>query len=226
MTYGATAFYRLDRNSVTDLIEPHGADVVLITKTNLPLSRSAGLDFSASGKLVGKLSYDLAGNLFYSQIDATALGAAALKSTMGLDLKASLEYRPTAADTLQLSFSRQDRRLTPQGQVSAIDLVNLGYKRELRPELALAATVSDLLDGQRFNRRISTVGLVDDYSRYQLGRLVTVGLIYSFLRRTGEVQVGRLRLRAVSSLTGAGPAATRRSPAPAWRCASGAPGSR
>jgi len=184
--YGATAYYRVDRNSVTDIIEPHGADVVLITKTNLPLSRSAGLDFSASGKLGGKLSYDLAGNLFYTQIDAAALeapgalGAPGLRSTVGVDLKASLEYRPTSADTLQLSVSRQDRRLTPQGQVSAIDLVNLGYKRELRPDLALAATVSDLLDGQRFHREISTPGLIDNYTRYQVGRLVAVGLIFTF----------------------------------------------
>jgi outer membrane receptor protein involved in Fe transport len=179
LSYGATAYYRLDRDSVTDIVVPQGADVVLSTKTNLPKSQSAGLDFDASGKL-GKLSYSLAGNLFYTQIDATALGALGLKSTTGLDLKASLEYRPTGADTLQISFSRADKRLTPQGQVNAINLVNLGYRRELRPDLALAATVSDLFDGQRFRRQIDTTALVDDYTRHQIGRLVSVGLIYTF----------------------------------------------
>ena len=179
-TYGSTAYYRRDRNAVTDIIQPVSADVVLITKTNLPQGQSAGLDFNASGKLGGRLSYSLAGNFFYTQIDATALGAHGLKSTTGLDLKASLEYRPTAADTLQVSMSRQDKRLTPQGQVDAIDLVNFGYKRELRPDLSLAATLSDAFDGQKFRRQISAPGLVDSYTRYQVGRLVSVGLIYTF----------------------------------------------
>jgi outer membrane receptor protein involved in Fe transport len=179
-TYGATAYYRLDHDSVTDIIEPLGANVVLDTKTNLPKSQSAGLDFNASGKLGGKVSYNAAGNFFYTQIDASALGATGLKSTVGVDLKASLEYRLTAADTLQISVSRSDRRLTPQGEVNPIDLVNLGYRRQLRANLALAATASDAFDGQKFRRQISTPGLADDYTRYQIGQLVSVGLIYTF----------------------------------------------
>ncbi len=114
-TYGATAYYRLDHDSVTDIIVPLGADVVLSTKANLPRSQSAGLDFDASGKLGRRLSYSVAGNVFYTQIDARALGALGLKSTTGLDLKASLEYRPTGADTLQLSFSRSDKTPDPAG---------------------------------------------------------------------------------------------------------------
>jgi outer membrane receptor protein involved in Fe transport len=179
-SYGATIYYRYDRNSVTDIVTPVSADVVLSTKTNLPKSQSAGLDFSAGGKLWSKLSYDLAGNLFYRQIDAAALGLPGLRSTVGIDLKASLEYRPTGADTFQLSASRQDKRLTPQGQVDAINLVNFGYKRELSRALSFTATASDAFDGQRFHRRIDIPGLIDDYTRYQIGQLITLGMVYTF----------------------------------------------
>lgn len=179
-SYGATAYYRIDRDSVTDIVKPLGADIVLTTKTNLPESRSAGVDFNVGGKLGSRLSYSLAGNAFYAQINAAMLGAHGLQSTIGVDLKASIEFRPTKADMLQISFSRQDKRLTPQGDVGAINLVNLGYRRDLRPDLALVATGSDVLDGQRFRRVVSAPGLRDDYIRHQIGRVVSIGLIYSF----------------------------------------------
>jgi outer membrane receptor protein involved in Fe transport len=180
IAYGATAYYRSDRNSVTDVIQPVSADVVLATKTNLPKSRSVGVEFTANGKLVADLSYSLSGNLFATQIDAASLGAPGLKSTTGLNLKASLDWRPTKVDTAQISFTRSDKRLTPQGYISAINLVNLGYKRELRPDLSLVMTVSDLFDGQKLRRIITTSQLSDAYQRYQVGRIAYFGVVYTF----------------------------------------------
>jgi outer membrane receptor protein involved in Fe transport len=182
LTYGATAYYRFDRNSVTDIVQPVSDDVVLTTKANLPKSRSAGLELTARGKIVSTLSYNLSGDLFSTQIDATALGAAGLKSTTGFNLKASLDWRPTAADTAQVSLSRSDRRLTPQGSVAAINLVNLGFRRQLAPNLAAVVTVTDALDGQKLRRVTTTPLLHDDYLRHQYGRLAYVGLVYTFGR--------------------------------------------
>ncbi len=179
-TYGVTAYYRFDRNSVTDIVQPISDDVVLTTKANLPKSRSAGLELTARGKLSADLSYNLSGELFSSQIDATALGATGLKSTTGFNMKASLDWRPTSADTAQISFSRSDRRLTPQGSVGAINLVNLGFKHQLRPDLAAVVTVTDAFDGQKQHRIITTPQLRDDYFRHQFGRIAYVGLVYTF----------------------------------------------
>ena len=180
LNYGLTAYYRFDRDSVTDLTSVVSADVVLVTKTNLPKSRAAGLEFTADGKVLSQLSYIVSGNLFYSQIDAAALGASGLRSTMGLNLKASLQYKPTSADTAQISFSRTDRRLTAQGYVDAINLVNVGYRRQIRSNLAAVITLSDGLDGQRYHRVVNTPGLIDDYTRYQVGHVAYVGVIYTF----------------------------------------------
>lgn len=180
LNYGATAYYRRDKNSVTDVLRPISADVVLATKMNLPLSQSGGVAFTAGGKLGRRLSYNLSGDLFAAQIDATALGATGTKSTTGLNLKASLDYRPTSKDTAQISVSRTDKRLTPQGEISAINLVNLGYRRQLRPDLAAVVTVTDLFDGQRQQRLINTPQLRDDFLRHQLGRVAFVGVVYTF----------------------------------------------
>jgi outer membrane receptor protein involved in Fe transport len=180
LSYGATAYYRFDRNKVTDVVEPVSDDVVLSTKANLPKSRSAGVEFSLNGKLGQALSYALSGNLFYTQIDASGLGQAGLSSTTGFNLKASLDYRLTTADTAQVSFTRTDKRLTPQGWIGAINLVNIGYKHQLTPSLAVALTVTDLFDGQRQTRYVDTPALHDVYVRHQLGRIALLGLTYTF----------------------------------------------
>ncbi len=180
LTVGLTGYYRFNRDSVTDVTRVVSAEVVLATKANLPVSRAAGLELSASGKIFPQLSYNSSGNLFFNQIDAAALGFGGLKSTTGLNAKASLDWRPTASDTAQLSFSRTDRRLTPQGYVSATNQVNLGYQRRLWSHLSAVATVSDLFDGQRMVRVLDTTGLRDVYSRHQLGRVVYAGLSWTF----------------------------------------------
>ena len=179
-SYGITGYYRRNKDSVTDVTEYLGNGLSLTTKTNLPRINSGGLEFSASGHLLPKLGYSLSGNAFYTQIDATALGFPGLKSTTGVNLKAKLDYRPTAADSAQIAFTRTDKRLTPQGSVSAIDLVNLGYKHVLTPALAGVATVSDLFSGQRSQRVAATPAFTQVYRRNVEGRIVYVGLVYTF----------------------------------------------
>ena len=103
-----------------------------------------------------------------------------MRSTTGVNGKASLDFHPTAMDAWQLSASRTDRRLTPQGYVSAIDIVNLGYRRQMRQDLAAIATVTDLFNGQHYDRVEATPTLSGDFLRAVRGRLFYVGLVYSF----------------------------------------------
>jgi outer membrane receptor protein involved in Fe transport len=179
-TYAATLYARQDTNAVTDILKPVAPGVVLATKENLPTSRSGGLEFSASGKLPGQLAYNVSGQAFWAQIDARALGAPGLKSTAGVNLKGALDWRPTPADDAQVTVSRQDKRLTPQGSIDAITIVNLGYRRQIRPDLAFVATVSDLFDGQRQLRTTTTPVLHDVYLRHQLGRVALAGVVFTF----------------------------------------------
>ena len=180
LDYGLTGYLRRNSNSVTDVTQVLSASVVLTTKANLPRDTADGLEFTANGHSSPKLSYGLSGNLFHKQIDARALGAPGLESTTGINAKASLEYHPTAADDAQISFSRSDKRLTPQGYVSAINQVNVGYKHRIHPTLSAVVTVSDLFNGQIFRRFTGTPDLTDYYRREQVGRITYVGVIYTF----------------------------------------------
>jgi outer membrane receptor protein involved in Fe transport len=179
-SYGVTGYYRLNQDSVTDVTEYLGNGLSLTTKTNLPRNDSAGLELSANGHIVRTLSYGISGNLFYSQIDATALGVAGLQSTVGLNAKVKLDYRPTADDSAQITVTRTDKRLTPQGYVSAINIVNLGYKRQLLSDLTGVITVSDAFDGQRYRRFAAAPSFTQEYQRSVAGRVVYIGFVYSF----------------------------------------------
>jgi hypothetical protein len=121
----------------------------------------------------------VSGNAFYNQIDATALGFAGLKSTTGINLKAKLDYHPTAADSAQISFTRTDKRLTPQGSIGAINIGNLGFRHVLTPDLTAVATISDLFNGQHYERIVSTPTLTQVYERSVLGRVAWFGLTYT-----------------------------------------------
>jgi outer membrane receptor protein involved in Fe transport len=180
LNYDLTAYYRFDRNTAIPVTEPVSSVVTLTTIENLPKSKAAGLDFSAGGRFGSWISYSLSGDFFYSQINGVAYAREGLRDTLGINGKASLDWSPTPADTAQISFSRTDRRLTPQGYVSAINLVNVGYERRLWGGLSAVATVADLFDGQRFQRIVNTPTLQDNYNRHQFGRVGYFGFTYAF----------------------------------------------
>ena len=136
------------------------------------------------------LAYRVSGNLFHSQIDATALGAPGLRSTNGVNAKLKLDFRPDAANSAQLAVNRSDKRLTAQGQVSAINIVNLGYKRQLSQSLNGIVTVSDVFNGQRYERLESTPTFTGDYRRSARGRVLYVGMVYSFGSRGKDRKAG------------------------------------
>ena len=175
-----TAYYRANRDTSTDVTQYLGNGISLTTKANLPRNDSTGLEFTTEGHVVPALAYGFSGNLFHTQVDATQLGAPGLRSTNGLNAKLKFDYRPSAVDSTQLVVTRTDRRLTPQGYISAIDIVNLGYRRQIHPDLAGVATVTDLFNGQRSYRVENTPTLSGDFLREVRGRLVYVGLVYSF----------------------------------------------
>ena len=178
--FGTTAYYRFDRNSITDVVEPVSADVVLIRKENLPKTHSFGLEFETDGKITPRLSYSLSGNAFYQEIDARQLGASGLASTAGVNFKAEGDYRITPADFFQTTFSRTSERLTAQGTIDAVNVLNVGFKHKIDAGTFLVASVSDLLNGQGFHRVIGTSVLQDNYLRLQYGRVIYVGIVFGF----------------------------------------------
>lgn len=178
VNFSTTVYYRFDRNSITDVVEPVDADVVLIRKENLPKTHSIGIEFETDGKITERLGYSISANAFSLQIDARTLGAAGLQSTQGINFKAEVNYRFSADDYFQTTFSRVAGRLTPQGSLGPVDVLNVGFKHKIDQDITLVASVADLLNGQGLHRVISTPQLQDNYLRLPHGQIAFIGIVY------------------------------------------------
>lgn len=186
LSYQVTGYYRRNHDSATGIVEYLGNGVSLSTQENLPRDDFEGLELTADGTLGSRLSYSISGNLYQTQVDASALGLPGLRPTRGVDTKLKLDYRPTARDLAQLSINRTDSRLTAQGYVSAMNVVNVGYRYQLRANLSALATVSDFFNGQRTQTTLATPSFAGYFVRAIQGPMIYVGLIYSFGSRAAK----------------------------------------
>jgi hypothetical protein len=61
-----------------------------------------------------------------------------------------------------------------------MNVVNVGYRHQLRANLSALATVSDLFNGQRTQTILTTPSFAGDFVRAIRGPIIYVGLICSF----------------------------------------------
>jgi outer membrane receptor protein involved in Fe transport len=175
-----TGYFRRNQDSATDVVQDLGNGITLRTRANLSRNDSAGFEFNSNGQLLPRLAYSVSGNAFYAQIDAAALGTPGLRSTAGINAKLKLDWRLMASGSMQLTFNRTDRRLTPQGRIGALNIVNLGFRRPLGTALTAVATLSDAFRGQRFEVWSSSPTFESHFVRRQSGAVLYVGLVRTF----------------------------------------------
>lgn len=180
MNWQATFYFRKTYDAFTDVSRLISPTVLLTTKDNLGKSTAGGLELTANGTLSKSLKYNLSGNIFYNQIDASNLGISGTRSTMSFAVKASIDYQVTTRDLLQVSANANGRRLTPQGYRLPAGSINLGFRHQIRNNLAAVATVSDLLDSQRDRLIIDTPTLHDEVTRRRSNRTAALALSWTF----------------------------------------------
>jgi outer membrane receptor protein involved in Fe transport len=164
---------------VTTLISP---TVTLMTPENVGESRWGGFELAASGKLGAQFGYNLSGNLYYNEIDATNLGITGTRSTFSREAKAALNWRIGEKDRMQINLSAQGKQLTPQGYRLGSSSVDLGYRHQFRPGLALTATLSDVFATRRDRRVLETAELSDRLTIQQPGRIAYLGLSWALVK--------------------------------------------
>ena len=178
--YLATLYYRQNYNSVVDVVRDLGGGVLLTTRENLGESRAGGLELVANGKLNKKLSYNVSGNVFWNEIDASDLGFADKRSGWALGGRANINWTITDKDFFQINGSLNGKRLTPQGYRKPGGIVNLGYRHKFNDQLSGVVTVQDALDSLKDTQIIDTPTLHDRLVGDPKIRAVFVGLSYSF----------------------------------------------
>lgn len=179
-SYLATAYFRQSYKAVTSVTRDTGGGVLLTTRENLGESRNGGLELVANGRLTPKVTYNVSANAFWNEIEARALGFTGTRSGTTLSGRANLNWQVTPKDFLQINAFTSGKRLTPQGSRSAIQMVNLGYRRKMNDTLSFVVTANDVLDSFKDDTVIDTPLLRDRIERRPQVRAVFIGFTWLF----------------------------------------------
>jgi len=177
-SWSATAYYRESRRTITDYSYFLAADVLLTTKRNAGNGRSGGVEFASSGGWREKWKYNLSGNIYYAELEAADISGPLRHSAVSGSAQFSLDYEPTARNSLHMDGNVQGVSLTAQGTRTGTSTVNLSWKRKLTPCLNLTASASDIYNDGNV-RTITRTASVHDVNNSRFGgRVFFVGLNY------------------------------------------------
>jgi outer membrane receptor protein involved in Fe transport len=176
----ATLFYRELHDAFTPTVRDIGGGVLLYRPANLGGVQRVGLSLAANRQLLRKLSLNISGDGYWTQIRVNSLGLGDLRSAYVVGGRGSLSWTPTPNDFFQVDGRLYGKQLTAQGYVSPLGVLNLGYRRKLTPQLFVNVTAQNILDSNH-NRVVLTSPGLDLTRRGEgLGRTGTITLTYNF----------------------------------------------
>lgn len=174
-----TAYARRSRNARTNVTTLVSPTVTLTRPQNIGEVLSGGLELAAAGRIGEKFDYNLNGNIYYVEMDASNLGFASKNSTYSTDAKAALNWRMSAKDTLQINAALSGRRVTPQGYRPSVASMDLGYRHQFRQNLSMTATVTDVFASRKFTFITDTPELQQSTTFRPAGRVFFLGLSWT-----------------------------------------------
>jgi len=176
----ATLFYRENFNGFADVVQDLGGGIFLTTSENIAKSRSVGVELIANGKFSPTLSYSVSATPSWTEIEPQPLGSPTSRSAFTGSGRASLNWQATPGDLLQLQGFMNGKRLTPQGYVSPMAGVNLGYRHKLNEKVSLIFTAQDLFSTLRYKQVIDTPLLKSHLRQDFNSRLFLAGFTWNF----------------------------------------------
>ena len=178
-SFSTTLYARRRHNDFAYITTPISPTVVLTTPANVGENTSGGLEFATSGRMAPQLDFNLSGNVYYNEIDASNLGFARTRSAFAHEAKAAVSWRVTAQDTLQINLGSSGKRLTAQGTQRGFTTLDLGFRHQFRPDFSITATVTDVFAQRRFGSSLTTAELTETTRVKLPGRIAYVGVTWN-----------------------------------------------
>lgn len=179
-TYLATAYYRSNTGEFSPIVRAAGIGTYLVTFDNLGSSKTSGLELVANGKLTKTIGYNLNGNLFHKEIEATSLGTGTSRSATGVSGRINLDWQATPQDTLQVNAQAVGKVLFVQGSIQPIYTVNLGWRRKVTDTVTATLSVQDLFQGNNQHRILKSPLIENDAMFRPVSRAISLRLDYRF----------------------------------------------
>jgi outer membrane receptor protein involved in Fe transport len=174
-------YYRYKVAGFTSVIVRVNDTTLLTTTQNLSNDQSAGLELILSAKAGKFFSAGLSTNFFYNKIDASNLGYIKNKSIYSATMNLNTNFNLTKSSILQLTGNYRSARLTPQGNIHPVIIVNTGMRQDLaKGKLSMTLTASDLFSSNRQRSELDIPYLKQSAVNKRDGLIVYFGISYRF----------------------------------------------
>ncbi len=174
-------YFRDETDSILDRKYFISDTVLLTTRENAGSTRSGGLEFTLTGKLLPSLSLNLSGNAArFEQSVLEMNGDQTKRTASSLSGRLRLNWQATSADMLQAAVQAQGKMLTGQGYREPNTTLNLTWRHAITPQLALLVNATDVFDSNKIATVTDTYALRERALRQFDGRIVYIGLSYRF----------------------------------------------
>ncbi|WP_162149141.1 outer membrane beta-barrel family protein [Asticcacaulis benevestitus] len=179
-SFTGAIYSRQTHNSIVDYAyyrDPE--DTVLVSSyENADHGAADGVSMSFDLKPKGMFRYNVSTDLYYNELEASVAGILTRHSGVSHNIKASVTFVPSRADTFQANLQLRGKALTALGSYSGVAGLDLSYSRKISPRLKLVVTAQDVLKGAHYYHRNDTPQYYDHTYAQFPSRILFVGLAY------------------------------------------------
>ncbi len=169
---------RHSTHTVTDYSVFGGDDKLHTTKLNAGSGATTGLAYEMSDKASDALSYDLSGEIFTARLDAYDLGGRVSHRGTSFTAKAGVDYDAETFGQWNIEANLNGRTVTAQGWRSGTTQIDLTWRKPLRPNLNLVASLYDLTNGAKIHSSTRTRSVDQTATTFNAGQSLLIGLQY------------------------------------------------
>jgi iron complex outermembrane receptor protein len=167
----------IERISTLDTI----SGITTTLPQNLSKSKDLGGNFTYRIRLYKWWNVTTNLNLQYTQMSGSTI-ASLNNENLSYGFNVNTNLRLPAKFSVQLNGKYRSPRVLPQGTFKAMNGMDIGMRKEMLKNNALAVSVniSDVLNTQQFNSHYVTPNFIQDYDRKRVTRFVRVNVRYRF----------------------------------------------
>lgn len=174
-------FYRHISDGITEVSRYIDNGILLTTKENLQTSDNAGIELVWNMHVARWLDINLNGTGYYNHINASELGFGGNREMFSWSGLINADFTPIKHGMVQLNARYHSATLVPQGKRDGDFQLNLGMKYDIPSiNLALFASVTDLLDTYKLSYTLDTPALKQKVEKRRNPRIIYIGLSWNF----------------------------------------------
>ncbi len=168
----------IDRFSTLDSI----TGVTTTMPANLATDQDWGANFTYQLHFFRWWDFTSNFNLEYSKLTGTGGFASISNEYLTYGMQMTSNMRLPGNVSIQVQGHYRSPRILPQGTFKAFNGMDLGIRKELlkNKALAISVNISDLLNTQQFSNHYETDAFIQDYERKRTTRFLRINLRYRF----------------------------------------------